>query len=1121
MKEHFTTHISRCYSLGTHTVVSLFEIFGTLTKERPDRRNTGMAESNESGILANPISEVEELLFLLYRNGIACRIPDISLVREGNLVGLFRNESIHGSSLITFDEEWPVVDYETHQTRMYSTKRASETQAKIEVAANFFSKDASGIDTPIALHISTVTDSSSHSAVEVKCQFFTKSRFVELLKQKKLDDGLICRYNAPANRRHNLVRCVFTPFAMQIEKHEAVACIDDGTKTMVERVSTSAGNGGGYIDVEPSDVIKQCARNFCNSMFAYFKAQGVVLDRGVFFFLESSPTELTFLWSSRIELKPWYLEENYVVVDENASKIVSPLSEPPTGTQVSITNVSAVNTMHVDKSTTETPRSSKTTSQRVADKKSTTADDSRQSTVVQSKSAAPPVTSTDRQRLRTNSPIPASQQTELFNQFVANEVKDFGFYSNEAERIKEGLKRQIRSITRVKNPPTMEVDDTPPYDDEFIAALCDPKKGDDYFFPKAFGAFGGQGLNGKGKRSFMRAKSKIFRFIESTDDTAVDDRAETLKKSLSSFRRLRSGSLHSVGEDSSDDGKQSSPSRVPVPRLPSSIGRFSSEDPEIVRHRSIALRDPELSKILISEPAAEVSFLSNVIPEGNKKAAQELSNTIADWKHSGHISRIRRKYGVKDFFDDEDEAECRRVVRLKVAHNQAEDKLDKKRQNQISAVASTLHATIGSSSSKGKGSSIARAASADIFSKRAACHSKREKGWIDVLRRDHDEKPHFQKLSNPPPSSTASLLNKAIPKYESALANGSLLGYLVGTEAFERVPQEFPLIVPVEDCRPNKELESIGLPAEQVPEVPVVEMTNLHLSLSEELISQQRFSNANRSRDLLEMMFGNYDAPFGSLKQLRNSMMHQQAKQANSYLAKKRLIGRRPLSSKSSETGGDDGDEFTPHVDEKAFSDQFLRAMQLDEKKQRRQNFSRHGMADFKEKVLVITGTFEDLVYQWVSDPTNDQKPSAKPSAAGQKMLLYVPPAYFHMRKELRSLFLAVGFEEDSVESMSLESYRNAATEELLDDIPQYVKIFTIDVSPVTVPRILAALRLFAADVAKLYADELWESIERIREMTESQGFTFVDAVLMVASGNLVSRSSVSEPTRGFAHIRV
>jgi hypothetical protein len=115
---------------------------------------------------------------------------------------------------------------------------------------------------------------------------------------------------------------------------------------------------------------------------------------------------------------------------------------------------------------------------------------------------------------------------------------------------------------------------------------------------------------------------------------------------------------------------------------------------------------------------------------------------------------------------------------------------------------------------------------------------------------------------------------------------------------------------------------------------------------------------------------------------------------------------------------------------------------------------------------------------------------------------------------------LAVNFTEYSVEAATLPSYRNASAEDLQEEVPAYVKVFSTPCTAVTVSRLLAASQLFAADVAQLFKDGEWKKVQRIRDMVEFEHFTFIDAALSCTAGNLLGRVSVSGPRKfGFSEV--
>jgi hypothetical protein len=1065
-------------------------------------------------IKITPTSEVEEILFLLYRNEIPVTIADTAIVRDGVLKGLFHCPHLHQDSAIEFDSDWPMVDFDSHQTRMYSTKRASEAAAKIEVAGNFFAKDCVTFDAPIVIHMTSSSSASSRFSklgagtgsarhnVDVKCQFLTKSRLLELLRSNQLGDGLICRYVVPQNRHHHLVRVLFTPFSMQLEQHESTPTVDDADLPMTERIATSSGNGGAFHVVEPTQEMNDYASVFCTRLFEFFRSQGATLDRAVFFFIQNVPSRMTFLWSAEMLLKPWFLDDSFVV--SNASRRTALLQQTPilTMRQSPASQILSKSALNNSSGTITSVTSARKTQSNLVSSSSMTS-----TTTASEGSKQVLALDSTGQRLRCPSPVPAALQAEVTAQVFAD-AKDFGFYSGEPERIRDAMKRQIRSIVHIQLPLSMEVDDTPPYDDDFIAALVDPEKGEAYFFPSSFSAIGKNRKNA----SLTRSKSKVFRFVD-TDEDQLAERSNKLDRMFGSFRRLRSGSLNTWSSAGSQDNITAT-TDISAPNRSQSIA-------ELRRSSSIAFAaDPEISAILIKNSdseAAQVAVLQEGISDLHRDAVAEIERSKPDWKHGGHMAQLRRKYGTFKFHKEEEEAELRRLTSVTLAVKKAESKVSR-RLSTPSANNSTRLSKYLSSMQPSKQ------------------NISREKGWVGASHVDFNTTTKFRRLTTPPPSSTEHLLRQAIPKYESKLSDGSLMGYLVDTEVFERTSVEHSLEVPLDDLQSGKKDRATIGETPIVPDPPVMDLSNLHLSISQELIAQRRSDNevAFERRSMLEMLFGPYNVPVREMQSMIGIGIPRDTRSAGASSP----LGRRgsPKRSKHLEIGNLEESLLShsmsgsphQHISPQAFAEQLARSHHMEEKKKRQMNFHRHGIADSKEKIQLIVGTFEDLVYQWASDPTHDLrhvvtagngKPQAQPLST--KMVLFVPPAYFDLRRELRSLFLNLGFDEESVEACSIPAYQQAITDDFLEEVPQFVRLYSVEVTPVTVSRVISGAKLFAADVAQLYADEKWDIIEKIREMTETQGFTFVDAVLMVASGNLMERSSVSAPSFSFSHLKM
>lgn len=1052
----------------------------------------------------SPTSEIEEVLFLLYRNEIPVTIADTAIIRDGVLKGLFYCPNQHADCPIQFDPDWPMVDYDSHQTRMYSTKRASEAAAKVEVAGNFFSKECTTFDAPIVIHMTTASSSrhllsegasESRSSVDVSCQFLTKSRLLELLRANQLADGLVCRYVVPNNRHHHLVRALFTPFSMQLEQHESCPTVDDAALSMAERVATSPGNGGAYRSVQPTSEMKDYASAFCSRLFDFFRLQGATLDRGIFFFIQNIPGRMTFLWSSELLLKPWFLEDGFVVTDASRGTDVQDAQLAISG-QLSSAAISQ-SFGGLAKSGATTLLASPSSSKRV---QSTPSFAMALSTMNSEKQQLPHVDASG-QRLLCPSPVPPALQADCTAQVFAD-AKDFGFYSGEPERIRDSMKRQIRSIVNVQLPSSMDVDDTPPYDDDFIAALLDPEKAEAYFFPTSFGTFGKNRKN----TGLLRSKSKVFRFVD-TDEAQLAERSAKLEKTLGSFRRIRTGSLSTwsaVGERDASCSTFNTPTNSAAPSA------------EVRRNSSIAFTDPEVSAILVKNSdseAAHVSVLQAGLTDDHRDAVDEIDKSKPDWKHSGHMAQLRRKYGKFKFHKEEEEAELRRLTSISLAIKTAEHCVSRR-------LSSAGSASSGTQLSNQTRSSRSNKTKQEL---------SREKGWVGASHADYNASKPFRRLAKPPPSTTEILVSRAIPKYEAKLSQGSLMGYLVGTEHFEKKSVEHLLDVPIEDCRSGGKDRSASEEPPVVPDPPVVDLTNLHMSISEELIAQRKCDGDMwcEQRSMLEMLFGPYNVSIKSLQAMVGIGVPRESRVLSPPRSSRR--DRSKHGRQSSDCFGEASLSFSAsaqHLATHAFADHLARSQQMDDKKKRQMNFHRHGITDSKEKVQLIVGTFEDLVYQWASDPAHDLKHIAAINklnrvSASPSMVLFVPPAYFELRRELRSLFLNLGFKEESVEATSIAAYQQAITDDFLEEVPQFVTLFSTDVTAVTVSRVISGAKLFAADVAQLYADEKWDIIEKIREMTETQGFTFVDAVLMVASGNLMERSSVSAPSFSFSHLKM
>ena len=951
--------------------------------------------------MTQPINELEETYFLLQSRKTCVNILDTCLVRSGAPQSLFtsNNSVSRQPGNLQFDGSWPFGaegDSGASPTvSRFLARRATEAAARIDTVINHFLKDVTddGSVVALAMHPQARRGESGNSSIDVAVEHLTKDIFSEKVRLRQFSPGtVLAKYQPPASGKHNLVRVIFTPMALRVEKHESLYLIRDVSKTLSERFSIANGQTPHCRVASVSKEIEAEAYEFFSSLFAAFREDGATIYSAVGFFFEQSPSKLCFLWMSHMELRHASSDDGIELHCKPKSRQVQVSGNVISSDDHFLNFGGSIRLSH--KILSNIPRGSR----------------------------APPSSPT-----ATSEPIPFS------------ELKDFGFYSNEKERIDNQLKRHIRSISRVELPKSLELDDTPPYDDQFIAALCDPTKAEEYFSqeqPHNFASF-------RRRRGtiLQRNRSKSFRFVAADQGNSLI-RAQSLRQSIASFRRRTSGC---------------------------SEGGFSEYS--VVSEQSIAFQDPQVSKILCDNfDDIDVTLLSSAVGRKNVEVVQQVLRTVPNPLHHGHIAELRRKYHSLEFVEEEDEAACRSSTRQQYIVSQMKSKCSTNK------------------------------------AQKKLVDSKQEQkpAWNFGQRLAEESKPPFQRLSRTPTSVTAHLVHQTIPQYEQQLANGSLLGYIVGTDRFEASPKRQPLDITQKDLvLTQRERLSRASGNVEVPDAPVTSLTNLHLSVSNEMMAQRRQSgNFKPSRDILEVLFGTYDVKRGQQNDLSTP--------TDTWLDASTSVVNSPMKFSPMFGGRMDDSVNGPFGTSTTFANTVANARLMQQ--------MRHGQADAKKKVQQIVSIFEDLLYQWESNPSHFTVYSdLVPFVVKRQLIAFViPPSFYELTSELRSLFLTLKFSETEVDVSKVESYSNLTSDDgLFDELPTRVSVFSIAFAMTTIPRLQAAARLFAVDVIKLFAEEKWDVIDRIRDMTESQGFTFVDAVVLCTKGEFLERSSVSTPMIG------
>ena len=976
-------------------------------------------------------AELEQTAALLHAAKVDIRIPETCIFRNGDCQGLYWYHL--GDSTICFDGQWPHVSSE-NQSRMFTTKKVNEKSAKCEYVIQHFMKEIKPKTTgpssdgtslaavPVAISMSVsppklcrMDNFDSTGALDVEIEYLTSRQLEEYVRHISESNGnaVIMKYVAPSNGFHNMVRVIFTPYMLKVEKHESIFLVNDEVVPLKKRMCTSYADGKAlFNNCEVSENLENRALGIRQALFHYFKERDCCIDNAIMYFTEVG-NDLVLQWIGKLELKLWH-----------DVKLQQVLKEP----------VQQQSTLSISAGRSNTRKLRQSLEHEFADA------NSRQKRPKRS-GIAPPPTSPGHEHL-------ADMEEEAL-------VQDFGFYSGDPERIKTIFKKNIRSITRVANPTSMALDDTPPYDDNFIRALIDPKFGQVYF---------GLQEQKSMSRRVSRRPSLTNRVTRAGLNNAVDSLNQVLNWRLPRKRNP-------------DDPSEASTTF----RSRSMIAPSNSESV------SFLILDQELRNLL--DEAGET--IAGVNESGANSAVKALQDAIPDPRHLGHIQAIRHKYGFREFADEEDDASFKQLVRETRAAKAAKpEKLQKEvRKASISVTHSSDPSPTRTERSERPSSvnstkTSKRAASGLREYNRTPANVVREKEWIGISGTDNHgpavPKPH----RDPPPPSAAQtrLLRQKIDGFESKLKDVSLMNYLVDTEQFEWRRPPTPLRVPredmVEDWRSRLHFTA------SIPDAPVVELTNTHMSLSEEMLQSRRKAGGKTSRDLLEMLFGEVDDS-GETEVYPDDA-------ASTELAPAPLAQRK-----------------------KSFSSlEASRLLRREESNIRFTNLTKHGVADSREKILLIVGTFEDMIYQWSSSLRGPFSSRSRVNT----IKLYIPPSIYHLRLELRSLLLILGFSEKSVETKTVPTIE-AQFQENDMDVPTIVKEYSAEFNAAIAARMLASAQQLVNDVADFYRQNDWDTIAKIRSMTED-GFTFVDAITSRRPG-LARRASVSSRAVGFSDLTV
>jgi hypothetical protein len=128
-------------------------------------------------------------------------------------------------------------------------------------------------------------------SLDVETEYLTGSQIRDYLRgvMESGSDAVIMKYMIPDNGFHNMVRVIFTPYLVKVEKHESVFLVRDHGVPLKMRMCTSYVEGKAcFNNCHVSAAIEQKAVDVRLALFQYFQTYGSCVENAVTYFTEIS-----------------------------------------------------------------------------------------------------------------------------------------------------------------------------------------------------------------------------------------------------------------------------------------------------------------------------------------------------------------------------------------------------------------------------------------------------------------------------------------------------------------------------------------------------------------------------------------------------------------------------------------------------------------------------------------------------------------------------------------------------------------------------------------------------------------------------------------------------------------
>jgi hypothetical protein len=1116
-------------------VIQSIEMYLDVSSEGTEEPNIlGNEPAQHTPVRVPPGSPaLQEFLEFAHREGLRdWEIADTAWISEGVCRGLYWFDKAERK--IQFDEGWP--HGEVQQEKLFSIKKASDSIVREEMLVRHFSLARAGSifateeDDPkakstrvCAFFVRTSAGAAPReegsdtpsTKTYIQTTYFTPDALQRFIRSLHGDiSGLLTLYVPPKSQHHNVVRVLYTPFVIKMEKHRTKAVLTDRSATMGERTATQ-GDAVEVVDVSPA--LRSTIAGLCRLLAGKCRSLGSELRQANYYFLDGNDEE--------------------TLPGQGAQRGASPVAEESADvSRVQFLWCSSIETKEISglQHRPASGKAGRTDTSKVGAAPGPSAGPKIRAPLWWEEGAAicPPTPPP--------SPVPEALMTDQVIQMFDG-IQHYGFWGDEERRVKNSLKRQIQTLSFVKDPSSFELQDILPYKMDFIQALIDPKKGERYFAKQLAleRRMSRRGTRVQMERSMSISAASVSMFGHSW--TMHSRSGSSSPKHTDGHRSGYHSPLASPNTLQRSNSDAQSLSLIPMSSShapPSPSGSMSN------------------SRIHISGDAPEGEGTGEVEPDANLERPEpsvekvELPNhdpivEAPDDYHDGRILHLRAKYRSAALLELEAQSHFQKFQRQQavkkaalrtvqsalrrtplIALNESDEGKSPSQTSQVSA--GSRRPSSGASSilkEKRPGSahpiSPTRARSkSDMRRGRQRSPSKsvgrsgdttgsEGSGWVDVTHIDYSKKEHkvpirgTNKGEDLAPHPSAGLggirkfLRKEIPHYERMLRDRSLQNYLVGAETFEKPEPEKHLRIPPEELkRLTKRKADLANSSLHVPDPPVVMMGNTHLSVTEEILAARR-REGRVKRDLLQTLFDDELERQRELEEERHRLASAEREERRRAEELRRHMEHQRRQS-----------ELQQHNESLAQELQYRKTMQ-----------TQYAARQTKEKVQTICFAFEDLLYSQTSkrlQRRSEDHNSVVAGQPGQWIVLAIPAQHYEISADLHALLVGAGFTVRPISAELLaEAEEQLRQDNMLNDDDYYRgadeltnretlphREYVLHNDPATLSRAKAEAQNYLKAVLQMYQEERWEDVDRVNTIMATQGYAHYDAVTSILRNN-------------------